>query len=32
MVQAELERGPPTPQLYIIHAKISLMFEKVYSM
>ena len=30
MVQAELNHGLPTPQLYIIHAKISLIFDKVH--
>lgn len=32
MVEAELEHGLPTPQLYLIHAKISIMFEKVHTM
>ena len=29
MVQEELTRGSPTPQLYLMHAKINLLFEKV---
>ena len=29
MVETELERGPPTPQLHLMRAKISLLFEKV---
>jgi tetratricopeptide (TPR) repeat protein len=28
MVETELEMGPPTPQLHLMHAKISLLFEK----
>ena len=29
MIEAELKRAPPTPQLHLMHAKLNIFFEKV---